>query len=423
MLGKLKQHLYFPVAYYFYIFAKIRLMLWKPTIVLVTGSNGKTTLLHLIQAQLGDIARYSHHANSAYGIPFDILGIHRETLKKAEWLRILFQVPLGMIKPIPREQVYIVEADADRPYEATFLGRLLKPHYTIWLSSAKTHSMNFDHLVLKNTFESPEEAVAYEFGTFLTYTQKAAYINADNTQIVKQSLRTNTTVVSLRKSDCSEYAISNNGTLFVIHGQRYFIPYLMPEVTCQAVDAAIRVSLLFGSNIDASFTRFTLPPGRSSLLKGIKDILIIDSSYNANVKSMEAILTLFKHLDAYSKWMIIGSMREQGSQEQTEHERLADLIIDAQPDRIILMEEPTKHYTLPKLQQHLDPSIPVVYFENPDEVLAYLQKEIVGSETILFKGGRFLEGVIEHLLADPADVIKLCRQEEVWRERRRNAGL
>ena len=74
--------------------AQIQLFLWKPRIIVITGSSGKTTLLHLIEAQLGNRAKYSHFANSSFGIPFDILGLKRKNLtidelkyimKKLQW--------------------------------------------------------------------------------------------------------------------------------------------------------------------------------------------------------------------------------------------------------------------------------------------------------------------------------------------------
>jgi UDP-N-acetylmuramyl pentapeptide synthase len=75
MVHTLKKKLYFVVANYFRFFARIVLERWQPQVIVVTGSNGKTTLLHLIESQLKDQAIYSHKANSAFGVPFHILGI------------------------------------------------------------------------------------------------------------------------------------------------------------------------------------------------------------------------------------------------------------------------------------------------------------------------------------------------------------
>src|SRR3989304_7990628 len=93
MFQKIKKVLYFPLAYYFRFFAQIKLARWNPRIIVVTGSSGKTTLLHLIKSQLREKAYYSHHANSSYGIPFDILGMTRKTLMLYEWLELFLKAP------------------------------------------------------------------------------------------------------------------------------------------------------------------------------------------------------------------------------------------------------------------------------------------------------------------------------------------
>ena len=98
MFRLLKKKLYFTVAFYFRIFAKIQLRIWKPRIVVVTGSSGKTTLLHLIESQLGEKARYSHHANSMFGIAFDILGLKREKLVVTEWIYLVLAAPFRAFK-------------------------------------------------------------------------------------------------------------------------------------------------------------------------------------------------------------------------------------------------------------------------------------------------------------------------------------
>ena len=103
MIKRIKQLLYFPIAYYFRFWAKIQLSLWKPKTIVVTGSSGKTTLLHLIESQIGEKAKYSHRANSSYGIPFDILGLKRETLMFYEWIYLFIAAPfiwLSRDKPV-----------------------------------------------------------------------------------------------------------------------------------------------------------------------------------------------------------------------------------------------------------------------------------------------------------------------------------
>lgn len=430
LLRALKESLYFPLAYYFRLFAEIRLRRWKPRVVVVTGSSGKTTMLNLIQSQLKERARYSHKANSSYGIPFDILGLKRKTFLFYEWLELFIKAPFAVFKSLPKEKIYVVEVDCDRPGEGRFLATLLKPEITLWLTSSRTHSMNFDETIQGRKFSSIEKAVAYEFGNLLVYTSGLAIVNGDSGLINAELHRTKTQVRKISKDrHLQEYQITPLGqTRFHIDGKNYSFSYLLPEDTFYSIKMTLELMEYLKMAPDYSFSGFALPPGRSSVFKGIKNITIVDSSYNANLDSMRVILDMFSKMPAKAKWAVLGDMIEQGAAEKEEHEKLAELLLNYNFDRVILMGPRLSKYTYPKLEtlaSHFSPlgTQVIERFLNPTEVLKYLQANIQGEETILFKGARFLEGVVEHLLADREDVEKLCRQEKVWKIRRKQWGL
>jgi len=69
LLQKVKKHFYFFVARYFKFFANLSLRKWRPRIIAITGSVGKTTMLNLVESQLGPKAHFSHNANSALASP------------------------------------------------------------------------------------------------------------------------------------------------------------------------------------------------------------------------------------------------------------------------------------------------------------------------------------------------------------------
>lgn len=411
---KLKKLFYFPVAAYFRFFASLQLSLWRPRIIVITGSSGKTTLLHLVESQLGETARYSHHANSAFGIPFDILGLKRTTLLPHEWIFLFLSAPFKALKRPYSQKIYVVEADCDRPGEGQFLSTLLNPEVTLWVSASRTHSANFDQ------FPNVEKRIAEEFGYFLRHTQKLALINGDSELIAEQAKKTTAEVKKIKKAEfLDSYIITEKGTEFTVKGQKYTFPYLLPEGTFYSLAMTQMVTDFVGGSFDPKFSHFQQPPSRSSIFKGIKNTTLIDSSYNATLDGMTAILNMFEKYPATRKWVVIGDMIEQGKVEQEEHERLADLLSGLKLDKIILMGPRVSEYTYP----HLHTKTPVEKFTTPTEALTYLQENITGRETILFKGARFLEGVIEHLLANPEDAKKLCRREKVWQERRKKWGL
>lgn len=421
MFQYLKKVFYFPIASYFRFFAKIKLTRWSPRVVVVTGSSGKTTLFELIKAQLGDLAYYSDHANSSFGIPFNILGLERENLFLSEWFGLFFSAPIKIISKIPKQKIYVVEADCDRPGEGVFLSTLLKPEVTIWLSSSRTHSMNFDSLVEQKMFENVEEAIAYEYGYFLEKTSKLAIINSDNELITKQLVRTKAGKIGLSKKTLHKYEVSKEGTGFKINSQTYKFRYLLPEAVFSSISAALKLSEYLGTPIDNKFSEFEVPPGRSGIFKGIKNTTLIDSSYNTGFEAYSEIFNMFNKIYANKKWVVLGDILEQGKQEKEEHEKLAELIIKFNFDRVILLGPRIYKHGFETLQKHYKDNI--VHFNSPKDILNYLLTNISDGETILFKGARFLEGVIENMLADKSEAPKLSRREKVWEIRRKKWGL
>ncbi len=422
MIKRLKDSIYFSVAGYFRVFAAIRLARWHPRVVVVTGSNGKTTTLHLIATQLGNAARYSYGANSSFGIPFDILGLARATYSPIEWIGLFAKAPFkAFARPYP-EKIYVVEADCDRPGEGTFLAKLLHPEVVVWLSSARTHSRYFDSLVRAGAFPDVDRAIVHEFGNFLEHARHTI-INADNPLIAAQQTRAKGKVLALQDDTLhATYSLDKSGTTFTINDIAYRVPFLLPEEAQYSIAAAVALAKHFDIQPTNNLREFVMPPGRSSLLRGQKNTTIIDSTYNVNVASLAAILAMTESMQPYPKplWLVIGDLTEQGAEEQEEHERVADLLHKSRAEKIILVGPRLALYALPRLQptSHI-----VVSFANPKDALEYLSNNLHGGETILFKGARFLEGIVEHLLADPADAKNLCRREAVWQQRRAQWGL
>jgi UDP-N-acetylmuramyl pentapeptide synthase len=431
MLRNIKNFLYFPVARYFLFFAGIYLRRWKPTVIVVTGSAGKTTLLHLIESQIGERGKYSHKANSSFGIPFDVLGLRRETLLKSEWFRLFLFAPVRAFRAIHREKVYVVEADCDRPYEGKFLASFLRPDVVLWVSVARTHGMNFERLVEEGIFKNVEEAIAFEFGYFLEYCGGVVMINGDSDLMRGQVGRTKAKVVEVRRSGLEEYRVGREGTVFVVGGKRYVFKVLLPEEVFYSLSMCVELMGYLHFETDVLFKNFSLPPGRSSIFSGIRDTIIIDCSYNVDLSSAKAVLDMFARMGEKQSWVVVGDILEQGMGEREEHERLAELLKGYDFERIILMGPRVCKYTYPRLEIAASSrkiggtprNDKIVRFEGPKEALDYLLENLRGGEMVLFKGARFMEGIIEHLLLDKGDVNKLARRERVWEKRRRSFGL
>ena len=124
---------------------------------------------------------------------------------------------------------------------------------------------------------------------------------------------------------------------------------------------------------------------------------------------------------------MVGDILEQGKGERREHEKLSDLLKSYDFERIILMGPRVCKYTYPLLRPHPSPLLKGEginkRFVGPKEALDYLMDNLQGGEMVLFKGARFMEGIIEKLLKDKADIARLARREAIWEKRRRSFGL
>lgn len=421
MLTSLKKYLYFPVASYFRFFASLKLRRWSPKVIVVTGSSGKTTLLHLIESQMGNKARYSHHANSSFGIPFDILNLHRTNFKIYELIKLLIAAPINTFKSTYPQKYYVVEADCDRPGEGKFLASLLKPNITLWLNSAKTHSQNFDPLSEDGV--GVDELIAYEFGYFLKYCKDLIIINSDNSLQIKQISRAvkNINVEKVSIKQLIKYEVNINKCVFKAQKNTYIVKQLLPKVTFYSLRMTQVLIDYLKLPFDSGFENYISPPGRATLLTGINKTVIIDSSYNANLASMKAILLMFDKLPLSNKWVVLGDMLELGNAEKSEHEELADIINSMDIKKAILIGKLLITYTKPKINNRVETNC----FKKAPDAKPFILENIKGNETILFKGSQsiLLEGIIEELLLNKKDKTKLPRQSGFWKNWRKKHGF
>ncbi len=419
-VSTLKKRFYFVAAKYFQHFANRVLKRWRPVVIAVTGSAGKTTMLNMIEHEMGDLAHYSHDANSAFGVSFDLLGLRGVNGSKWRWVHLFVVAPLkSLFKRFP-QKYYVVEIDGERPHEAEFLAEWLKPDVTIWVSIGLSHAVQFEKVVAEGKFKDLSEAITSEFANLPTNTSKRVYIDADSKLMVEATKGISAKVIPIKKAEMKKYVVYPDSTDFT-YGDTTF-HFDRPEPKDVAFNLFVLKDLLkyLKLKFNPDFTGMKAAPGRSSYFKGYKGIDIVDSSYNAHMISMTSTLDMAKRMHAERKWLVIGDIVDQGSLAEEEHRKLAKLIAAVKPDRVVLVGRRTKQYTAPELKEL---GISAVATLDPRKALEYIKKRVTGKETLIFKGSQYLEWIIEKLLLDPDDAKKLCRREKAAVQRRKNWGL
>lgn len=417
---RFKKRFYFVAAGYFRFFANFAFRRWHPRVIAVTGSAGKTTMLNMLEFELGDKAHYSHGANSAFGIAFDLLGMDGVRGSKLRWIKLFALAPIRALYYRRKGEFYVVEIDGERPRETEFLASWLKPEVTLWVSFGLSHAIQFEQEVAAGKYPDLAQAIAHEFGTLPANTTARVYIDADSPEMQDAVKGIKAKVIALSKKALKRYSVYPSRTDFVFENASFHFSQPQPR------DLAIQLAMLedfinyLGLPLKTDFHDMKVAPGRSSYFKGIKGINIIDSSYNAHLISMQSMLDMVRRLHAGHKWLIIGDIVDQGAIEETEHHKLANLIADANPEMVILVGRRTKEYTAPRLKEL---GIVTRTTLDPKKALKFIEANITGDETLIFKGSQYLEWIIEKLLANPEDAKYLPRREPAAVKRRQKRGL
>ena len=429
---KFKKKFYFIVASYFRFFANFAFRRWHPRVIAITGSVGKTTMLNLVECTLGDKAHYSHDANSAYGIAFDMVNLRGVTGSKLRWFYLFLAVPLKSLFYKHQEEFYVVEIDGERPHEAEFLASWLKPEVTLWISLGLSHAVQFEQQVKDGLFSSLDKAITHEFAMLPQYTQKLVIIDGEvdlmNRALdsIKQKNLTKATVIKCSKDAVKTYKVEPNHTSFILQGTADSVSHEYEFNRPMSKDIAIQLTMLetlvnyLKVKPRYDFSNLKLAPGRNSYFDGKNGLKIIDSSYNAHLISVKSILEMYKAMHVPHKWLVIGDIVDQGSIEGQEHAKLADEIIKVKPEQVILIGRRTKKYTAPILKKA---GLNIYTTLDPREALKFLEENLTGQETLLFKGSQYLEWLIEKLLKDPEEAKYLPRREKAAIKRRQKRGL
>lgn len=398
--------------------AKIRFLLKlqnkKLNIIGITASAGKTSALLALDAVLKDQFKIKNNygGNSESGIPLNILGLKIKNFSFLSWLKIFFLAPIKLITNWQIYEIYIVEMGIDEPKEPknmSYLLKIIRPNIGIFLNVNLTHSQNFDQTVSKNLEGNQRiEKILENIGR-----EKAKLINSlpstgfailnNNDPIVIKTTRT-----TLAK-------------IITIKPTKIEIPkFALPQIYQVSFGAAIAAAGIFGIDQKTAVSNlqknFKLPPSRSSILKGIKNSKIIDSSYNSSPLAAQELLQFLGQFP-HPRIAILGDMRELGLETAKAHQdlyktasKIADLIIGIGQNTQKYFPKNDKTKTFEFWWQALD-----FLKEN-------LNKKEFDKSTILIKGSQntiFLEELVKKLI--PKKILKkylhqhlICRQSPYW---------
>ncbi len=445
------------VLYYLRFWARLALYIHKPYVIGVAGSVGKSSTRNALFAVLKDYFLVKVvSGNSETGIPLGILGIEIDGFNKKNWLKTLLKAPVRIFN-LKGIQYLVVEMgidDPEPPKNMSYLLTIIKPDMAIDLNATATHTLQFEKLLqkkYKNSLDFLVGKIAQEDSKIITngYTKIGIYNSDDHLlskNIEKNADRATVTLLTFGKE--KKNTISFNGydislkrtkfTYLVNSRQKRstlelsFSDMLLPPVSQEGFGAVILACHALGlsySQIKESLEKnFALPKGRSTLLKGIKNSIIIDSSYNSSKSTVLSFLSLLKILKNKTKKptvFLMGDMRELGNEAKGEHEEVAHAIAKC-VDQLYCVGPLTQEYIVPVVKSYSgrkNRTQNVVWYKNAVQAGLHLKEELPQDAIILVKGSQntlYLEEAIKFMLDNSADVKYLTRQENFWLNTKQN---
>ncbi len=409
--------------------ARLTLRRYKPIVIGITGSVGKTSAKYATAAVLSKKFRVRFSAksfNNEFGLPLTILGDWPTTGGFWFWLKVLFVAKLRLIFKSRRyPEVLVLEYGVDRPGDMRKLLELVRP--TIGVVTA------MGEIPVHVEFFSGSEAVAREKSKLVQQLPATGFavLNIDDPAVYNMASETRSRIVTFGFNEKALVHISNfetiftpefKGVTFKLNHSGSFVPVKLANVLgrSQALSAAAAaaVGLAFNLNlvdIAEGLSNYQPPEGRLRVIAGIKESTLIDDSYNASPAAMAMALETLKNIKAKRKIAVLGDMLEIGKYTFEAHREIgqkaaevADLLITVGLRGKIISESAIESGLAEKS---------VFHFMKVGEAGLFLQKKIRKNDLILIKGsqGVRLERVVKEVMAEPEKAEKLLvRQDKRW---------
>lgn len=337
----------------------------------ITGSSGKTTTKEM----LASIASRSRNILTTEGNFNNLIGL-----------------PLTLLRMRPEQQLAIVEMGTNSPGEIARLAVIAAPDVGLITNIGPAHLEGLGSL----------EAVREEKGELFQVMagRGTAVINQDDPAIgvLAKRWRGNRVSFGLRNgADVTAREIEKAGPAgvrfqLVIDGVGRPVRLSSPGghnvINALAAAAAARALGLDQHTIAEGLAAFCPVPGRTEIRSlGNGAFLIIDA-YNANPASVrEALKTLQELQGAGRSFAILGDMLELGERAEEWHEGIGTLLAETGAEAVFLKGTLIRAMAAAAIRGGL-PAEKIVFFDEPEQVIARLRSQLKKDDWILIKGSR-----------------------------------
>lgn len=410
--------------------AKTVLLRYRPLVVGVTGSVGKSSTKEAIALVLSSsmrVRKSEGNFNNEIGVPLTILGADSGGSSFLRWLLVGFRFLRLVLFPTKYPQALVLEMGVDRPGDMSYLLEFVPVKIGAVTRIAESHIAFFGSIA----------NIAKEKGRIISSLPEDGFaiLNADDPRALRMAEKTKAIVLSYGFSAHAsvradnilfQESDGNLGSSFKLNYDGKTIPVRLPHVIARHhisdALAGAAVGIALGMNlveIASALERLEPLPGRLRFLHGRNGMGILDDTYNSSPASVRAALETIQEVPSRRKVVVLGDMLELGADSEAEHRALAADVAASGVELVILAGKRMRLLGEELLSSGFSRGN-VMLFPDPDSISNALDGVLREGDLVLVKGSRGMrmEKVTEVILRNPSEAKELlCCQSPDWRNR------
>lgn len=405
---------------------------YRPQIVAITGSVGKTTTKSACVAVLAVRFRVrgsEKNFNNELGVPLTIIGVDAPGRNPLKWFACFLKGALMLLDSDPLyPQVLVLEMGADHPGDIGYLMSIAPPDVGVVTAVSAAHTEFFESV----------DGVLAEKKKMVTRlaADKTAIVNADDEQLasVRGEIEAHRVTfgfsahAQIRAGEITtRYGAQGTplGTEVQLVADEETAPLYIPDAVGRPVVYAALAGVAVGRAMGLGFPEiqlglnaFTPPAGRMRVIAGIKKTTIVDDTYNASPRAaLEALDAVAQLQNARRKIAVLGDMLELGALTESTHREVGTACAASHAFEMLVTVGPAARFIAGAARAGGMLESDVFSFDSAPDAGAFLQDRLHEGDIVLVKGSQGVrcEKIVKEIMAEPERASELLvRQSEKW---------
>ncbi len=424
-------------------FAKRIVRKYRPQVIGVTGSVGKTSAKEAIFAVLknrANIRQSEGNYNNELGVPLTVIGAASGGRSPLRWLSVFAKAKmLWLFRDTNYPAILLLEMGADHPGDIAYLTDMAPCDIGIVTAVAPAHTEFFGSfekvieekstlvkrlgekgIAILNYDDANAHAMSKETRAhIMTYGfENGAIVRAAEPEVEFEEREMGTELGKIRVPSGIHFQMFYKDESATVH-----LGGVLGKAHAYAALAGVAVGIVHHlslTDIARALEDEYLPPrGRMRIVSGIRSTTLIDDTYNSSPVAALAALEVLRNIPATEETRriaVLGDMLELGSYAEEGHRAVGKAVAEKKLDALFAVGNTARFIADEAKARGMAPE-KVFVFSKAEDAGKFLQDYMDREDIVLIKGsqGARMEKVVKEVMAEPLRASELLvRQGKEW---------